>query len=169
MTALNHAQLVDQFKAAFRIHPAGVGIVTALTPDGPVGLTASSIASVSADPPVLVFSVSKAAGSASAVLAADTFLVHLLHADNLALARRFAVSGTPRFTDEHDWSALPTGEPRLGGTGPVFRARARTLVPVESSTVVIANILDIDPGTSSTPLVYHDRVFHTLAEHTALP
>ena len=35
----------DGLKAAFRTHPAGVAIITASTPAGPVGLTASSVAS----------------------------------------------------------------------------------------------------------------------------
>ncbi|MFF3601755.1 flavin reductase, partial [Kitasatospora indigofera] len=70
--------MIDQFKAAFRRHPAGVAVITAEGPDGPVGLTASSVSSVSAEPPVLVFSVTTKAGSAGHVLAATTCIVHLL-------------------------------------------------------------------------------------------
>lgn len=41
----------DDFKSAFRNHPAGVSVVTADPGDGPVGLTATSVISVSANPP----------------------------------------------------------------------------------------------------------------------
>ena len=48
----------DAFKAFFRGHPAGVAVITAIGDDGPVALTASSVSSVSVDPPLLIFSIS---------------------------------------------------------------------------------------------------------------
>ena len=48
----------ESFKTAFRNHPAGVAVITANSPDGPVALTATSVVSVSAEPPVLIFSLS---------------------------------------------------------------------------------------------------------------
>ena len=69
--------VVDEFKDAFRGHPAGVAIITAMGPSGPVGLTASSVASVSAQPPMLAFSLASAEGSAGVILDADTIVVHL--------------------------------------------------------------------------------------------
>ena len=44
--------ITDAYKSAFRGHPAGVAVITAEGPDGPTGLTASSVASVAIDPPV---------------------------------------------------------------------------------------------------------------------
>ena len=76
--------VAEQFKAAFREHPAGIALITATTPEGPVGLTASSVASVGLDPVALTFSVTRATGSAGALLLADTFLVHLLDARRTA-------------------------------------------------------------------------------------
>ena len=80
----------DLFKAAFRGHPAGVALITARTADGPSGLTASSVASLSVDPPALSFSVTRATGSAGAILSADSYVVHLLAGQHAALARAFA-------------------------------------------------------------------------------
>ena len=57
----------DEFKALFRGHPGGVAVITADAGEGPVALTASSVVSVSAEPPLLIFSVS-ALSSASEVL-----------------------------------------------------------------------------------------------------
>jgi hypothetical protein len=39
----------DEFKSAFRNHPAGVAVITADAGYGPVGLTATSVISVSAE------------------------------------------------------------------------------------------------------------------------
>jgi hypothetical protein len=49
-------------------------------------MTASSVFSVSAEPPVLVFSVSQMSSAAPTLLAADTLVVHMLTAENLDLA-----------------------------------------------------------------------------------
>ncbi len=47
----------EEYKAVFRRHPAGVAVVTLVDPVTRelVGFTATSVISVSADPPVLAF------------------------------------------------------------------------------------------------------------------
>src|SRR5699024_6197057 len=102
-TAIGAAAL----KRAFREHPAGVSLITAHTPAGPVGLTASSIASVGIDPAAISFSVTRATGSAGGILNAETYLVHLLDSRHADIAQAFAVSGAERFTGEQGWEALP--------------------------------------------------------------
>ena len=57
----------DEFKAAFRQHPSGIAVITADAGSGPVAMTASSVFSVSADPPVLVFSVSAMSSAAPSI------------------------------------------------------------------------------------------------------
>ena len=89
----------SRFTAAFRAHPAGVALVTADAGGGPVALTATSVASVSADPPMLMFSVSDASSSSPTIAVADTVVVHLLRAEQLHLAKLGATSGIDRFAD----------------------------------------------------------------------
>lgn len=166
--AQDAATMVDQFKAAFRRHPAGVAVITAEGPDGPVGLTASSVASVSVDPPVLVFSVTTSTGSAGSILNAPTCVVHLLRSENVEIARSFAVSGAPRFVEEQGWTTRTTGEPFLPDAAVMLRCTIVETVPVGASTLVIAQVLDIDEGVDGSPLVYHDRSFHGLQQHSIL-
>lgn len=156
------------FRDAFRSHPAGVAVVTAAGPDGPVGLTASSVASVAVDPPSLAFSVS---GGRSAVHLAEaaTVVVHLMDAARLDTVRAFATPGAPRFTDEMDWEYLPTGEPWLRSAPWALRCAIEHRVPVGGSVLLAATVLDLrthDGG--GEPLVYHDRAFHALGEHSRL-
>lgn len=162
------AAMIDQFKAAFRRHPAGVAVITAEGPDGPVGLTASSVASVSAAPPVLVFSVTTSAGSAGSILAAPTCVVHLLRSENVDIARSFATSGAPRFVEEQGWTTRATGEPLLPDAVVMLHCAIVDKVAVGASTLVIAEVLEIDEGVDGSPLVYHDRVFHGLQQHSIL-
>ena len=152
----------EALKRAFREHPAGIAVITAETPEGPVGLTASSVASVGIDPPALAFSVTRVTGSAGGILNANGFLVHLVDARHVEVAKSFAVSGAERFTPEQGWTALPTGEPYLPGTRVALRCRALHTLGVGSSVVVVAEVLEALFGEEHTHMVYVDRAFHAL-------
>lgn len=161
--------LTDLFKDAFRAHPAGVAVITAEGETGPVGLTASSVSSVSADPAILVFSLASAEGSAGVIASADTIVVHLLGARNAALADLFARSGSTRFTPALAWESLPTGEPLLKDVPRALRSRVLDRTAVGSSVLVTAEVLDVlTPGAPDEPLVYHNRTYHRLGEHSSL-
>lgn len=159
---------ISRFKDAFRLHPAGVALVSGRAPEGLVGLTLSSVASVSADPPVLSFSVTRATGSAGGILAADTFVVHFLAEDQVDLATAFARTGAERFTPEQGWSELKTGEPFLPGAAAALRCTIRETHPVGSSVLVLANVLDVRTGPPKNPLLFRDRTFLSGARLEAL-
>nr|WP_127795200.1 flavin reductase family protein [Agromyces sp. LHK192] len=146
-------------KHAFRMHPAGIALITAATATGPVGLAASSVASVAVDPPAISFSVTRATGTAGALLATHTFAVNFLAEQHADLARVFAKSGAPRFTGEQGWERLPTGEPFLPDATAVLRCRPLELVPVGSSTLVLAEVLAVTIGPDAPPLLFRDRKF----------
>ncbi|MEH1127242.1 flavin reductase family protein [Micromonospora sp. CPCC 206061] len=147
-------------KAAFRRYPTGVALISAAGPDGPVGLTASSVASVSLAPPALSFSVSKSR-SARAILEASSFVVHLLGSKHARLARHFSRPDGPRFTPEQGWSTLPSGEPILRGAVAALRGRPLHLVRVGDATLIVAEVIEVFHGPDSGRLVYHDRNFVT--------
>ena len=156
--------MTDLFRSAFRSHPAGVTVVTAVGHSGPVGLTASSVASVSVDPPSLSFSLS-GSRSAEQLIEAETVVVHMMAASQVDLAKVFSKPGTERFTADMDWRTLPTGEPLLGGALWALHCRITHRVPVGTSILLAAEVLDVSgrPGKGE-PLVYHDRAFYRLVE-----
>jgi len=157
------------FKLAFRNHPAGVAVITADAGDGPVGLTATSVFSVSADPAILVFSISGQSSSAPTIEKADTVVVHLLGADQLDVAKLFATSGVDRFADRTSWHRLVTGEPVIHGVPVWIRGQIIDRMDAGGSTIVAvhalqAHVLDEDVA----PLVYHNRAWHHIGEHSKL-
>jgi flavin reductase (DIM6/NTAB) family NADH-FMN oxidoreductase RutF len=164
----------DEFKAAFRNHPAGVAVVTADAGDGPVGLTASSVISVSANPPLLVFSLSAFSSAAPALARAETLVVHLLGADQMKLAKTFATGGIDRFADQESWSRLVTGEPVLSGAPTWLRGRIVDRMEAGDSTVIAVQILQVQVPDSAedraapSPLVYHNRTWHRLDAASAI-
>ncbi|MBK4346948.1 flavin reductase family protein [Lacisediminihabitans changchengi] len=165
-----HAGLsATDFKLAFRNHPAGVAVVTADAGDGPVGLTVTSVFSVSAEPPLLVFSISGTSSSAPTLNRADTVVVHLLGADQLQVAKLFATSGVDRFADTSSWSRLVTGEPYLPGAPVWIRGRIINRMVAGSSTVIAVHALQAHISESEAPpLVYHNRTWHHVGEHSRL-
>lgn len=164
----------ELFKGAFRHHAAGVAIITADGEQGPVALTATSVISVSADPPVLAFSLSADSGSASNIKAAKSLVVHLLQAEQIDIARLCSTRGADRFSDTSKWRRLPTGEP-VFIEAPVWirgtiigqmEIYGSTLVAVGASEISAAHV-DRD-GDVANPLIYHDRAWHALSDASKL-
>lgn len=162
---------VDQFKLAFRNHPSGVAVITADDGDGPVGLTASSLFSVSVDPPLFVFSVSDQSSSTPTILRTDTLVAHLAGADDLAIARLCATSGVDRFADTSIWSRLPGGEPYFPSVGTWVRGRVVSTLDAGTATLIVIHALEASVSSDAEsqealddapPLVYHNRTWHRL-------
>ncbi|MGO4384915.1 flavin reductase family protein [Specibacter sp. RAF43] len=165
----------EDFKSAFRNHPAGVSVITADAGAGPVGLTATSVFSVSANPPLLVFSLSSASSSAPTLKRAETVVVHLLGADQLELAKNFCTSGIDRFADPSIWSRLITGEPYLPSANAWMRGRIVNQMEAGDSTVVAVQVLQVNlpseaarNAQASRPLVYHNRTWHSLSRSSVV-
>ena len=160
---------VLEFKAAFRNHPSGVSVITGDSGDGPVGLTATSVISVSADPPVVVFSLSAESSATPRLRAADTLVVHLLESTQLAVARTFATSGIDRFASPTRWKRLETGEPVLLDTSAWLRGRVIDQIDVAGSVVLVVEVLEASARNGKAPpLVYHNRTWHRLSDDSRL-
>ena len=157
----------DVFKSVFRRHPAGVAVVTFAVDQQPVGFTATSVISVSADPPVLVFSIDSASSSWRALAQAETLVVNFLAASQVGLSARFATSGIDRFA-EGAWSVLPTGEPVLDDSPAWLRGKIIQRTPVGRSFLVSVLVLQSEQPAPGAPLVYHDRTYHSVGDHTVL-
>ncbi|VXB35986.1 FMN reductase (NADH) NtaB [Microbacterium sp. 8M] len=160
----------EEFKRAFREHPAGVALVTADAGHGPVALTATSVSSVSAEPPLLVFSISDQSSASTTLNRADTVVVHLLSSAQLGLAKLGATSGIDRFADRALWSRLDTGEPYFLAARTRIRGRVLHRLRAGTSTVVVVHALDAhlpepsETWADATPLVYVGRTWHALGE-----
>ena len=159
----------DQFKAAFREHPAGVAVITATANGEHVALTATSVASVSAEPPLLMFSVSALSSSTPTILRADTVVIHLLSSDQLGIAKLGATHGVDRFADATIWSTFETGEPYFLAVRAWIRGRVISRTPAGGSAIVLVEALDAQViDDVRPPLVYHDRTWHTLGDHSRI-
>ena len=151
--------LSADFRDAFRAHPAGVALITATVDGIPYGLTISSLASLSIDPVAVSFSLTKESGAAGAVLAANTFMIHMLGEEHEELADNFARPGAPRFTTDQGWTFLPTGEPYFDKAPAALRAQIHSSISVGGSRLIAAEILEVIKGEPAQHLVHQNRKY----------
>jgi flavin reductase (DIM6/NTAB) family NADH-FMN oxidoreductase RutF len=150
------------FRSVFRRHAAGVTVVTLAGPTGPVGFTATSVVSLSADPPLVSLSVSAASSSWPALRVAGTVVVHLLSDDQHACAARFATSAVDRFAPPTRWTTLATGEPFLLDAAAWLRCAVEHRITAGDHHIVIARVLASRIVRHAPPLLYHDGTYTTL-------
>jgi flavin reductase (DIM6/NTAB) family NADH-FMN oxidoreductase RutF len=152
----------DRFREVFRRHPAGVVVVTVDAGRGPAGFTATSLTSLSLEPPLVSFGVASTASSWPHLRDAGTAVVHFLGADQEPLARRFATSGIDRFAEPTRWSRLDGGEPVLDDAPGWLQVRVERLVAAGDHRIVIARVERSWLSGTHRPLLYHDGGYHGL-------
>jgi len=76
---------------------SAVTVVTTATADGPAGMTASAVCSLSLNPPQLLVCVQNALPTHQALAGSRWFAVNVLGEEQAGIARRFATPGIDRF------------------------------------------------------------------------
>ncbi|MEU3252619.1 flavin reductase family protein [Streptomyces sp. NPDC006997] len=154
----------DLLRSAFRHHAAGVAVITARGETGPVGFTATSLTSVSAEPPMLSFGISGGSSCWPAVSAADHVGIHILGERQRELAATFARSGADRFAAPTSWREGPEGVPVLDDVLVWLVCRVVALVPAADNRIVLAEVAGGDTTGTGRPLLYHQGRFTGLRD-----
>jgi len=112
------------FRNALGTYATGVTIITAATVDGkPYGLTCNSFASVSLNPPLVLWSLLIYSQGMSVFQNASHFAVNVLGASQQALATKFATPSTDRFAGVA-WTPGLGNAPILADSVANFQCRA---------------------------------------------
>ena len=149
------------FRAALGMFATGVTIVTARTDSGePVGLTASSFNSVSLDPPLVLWSLGKAAGSMAVFANGRHYAINVLAADQKPLAERFAARGIDR------WAGVPFtegvgGAPLLEGCVATFECFNRSQYTEGDHVIFVGEVERCMRRPHASPLLFHGGRFYT--------
>jgi flavin reductase (DIM6/NTAB) family NADH-FMN oxidoreductase RutF len=159
----HHAREISaaRFKEVFRKHAGGVVVITVDAGRGPAGFTATSLTSLSLEPPLVSFGIAATSSSWPHVRDAATLVVNFLGAGQEALAKRFATSRIDRFAAPTAWHRLPGGEPVLDGT-PGLRVGIEQVVPAGDHRLVIARVEESWLPDGHRPLIHHDGGYHSL-------
>src|ERR1700678_1703564 len=112
------------FRNALGTYATGVSIITAMTAERkPYGLTCNSFASVSLNPPLVLWSLGMFSQGLPIFQNASHFAVNVLGASQQALATKFATSSEDRFAGV-DWIAGLGKAPVLANCVANFQCRA---------------------------------------------
>jgi len=112
------------FRSALSTYATGVTIITASAGDGkPYGLTCNSFASVSLNPPLVLWSLVLYSSSLAVFQNASHFTVNVLGASQQALANKFAKSSDDKFLGV-DWKPGLGKAPVLVESVANFQCRA---------------------------------------------
>jgi len=139
----------------------GVTIVTARTPAGVlVGLTANSFNSVSLQPPLVLWSLARAAGSMAALSTGSHYAINILAADQKELAERFASGRADR------WEGVPytegaSGAPLLDGAAAHFECFNRSRYEEGDHVIFVGEVERCGHRAGASPLLFHGGRFYT--------
>jgi flavin reductase (DIM6/NTAB) family NADH-FMN oxidoreductase RutF len=161
------AETVDarQLRQALGAFPTGVCLVTTTTPDGKrEGMTINSFASVSLDPPLLLWSIRDDTRSADAFLATRPFNLSVLTAGQRDLAWHFAKPAADKF--ERFAEAFEVGSngcARLIESVATFECSTYSRHQEGDHTIILGRV-DRFSRTDTPPLLFHSGQMGSLWE-----
>lgn len=138
----------------------GVTIVTTCDSNAePIGMTASSFNSVSMDPPLILWSVTKTALSAPIFRNASRFAVHVLAANQMELSNRFARSGADKF-DGVEYQLDTDGIPQLAGVLTRFDCNTWSVYEGGDHWIIVGEVKNME-STKGEGLVFSGGSYAT--------
>lgn len=143
------------FRAAMRRHAGGVAVVTVAGPDGPHGITVTSLIAASLNPPLLSFYVNREARCWPALSRAAHVGVHLLAVEHRDLAALFARPGADRFGPWTRWWPGPAGVPLLADVAVRLVCARHEVLAVGDHSLVVVEVLGAEHESGvGGPLLY---------------
>lgn len=141
-------------RRAFGQFATGVTVITTREADrpAPVGITVNSFASVSLDPPLILWSAARSSMRHAHFSGAQAFAVHVLAADQRSLADRFSRSGDGFDALPH--ALNPEDVPILPGTLARFECRTEATHEGGDHTIIIGRVLRFEVRDGALPLVF---------------
>lgn len=145
-----------------RFVPHNVAVLAVDHEGDRMGVTISSLVSLSLDPPLIGISVGKQASLYELLRNAGAFALSILGGEQEDIARRFA-SGRPPLVH---WDGVPMREgqfaPLIDGALGWIEARTRAEHEAGDHMFFIADAVRVERGPAQTALMYRDRSYHSL-------
>ena len=144
------------FRGALGRFATGVTVVTCQSDLGPLGMTANSFASVSLDPPLVLWSPAKSSSRHDAFLKAQNFCIHVLGQEQRELCMKFVKDGL----DFSDLSVTncPNGAPLISGCLAHFECRLSAAHDAGDHTIIVGHV-EAAAARDGEPLVFSSGGF----------
>lgn len=133
---------------------SGIVVITAGGPDGPLGFTCQSFASLSLDPPLVSFAPARTSRTWPRIREVGSFCVNVLAADHQEVSVGFARSGVDKFAGVR-WRPAPSGAPVLEGVIAWIDCTLWAEHDGGDHTIAIGRVLDLGADGSQPPLLFY--------------
>ncbi|MGH6817252.1 MAG: flavin reductase family protein [Methylovirgula sp.] len=154
-----------RFREAMSRVGAAVHIVTTDGPAGLAGVTASAVTSITVEPPMMLFCISKNSRSAAKVIGNGAFCINTLARADQRLSDIFAgrtgLKSAERFAAT-EWTVLSTGAPALASALVAFDCRLIEAKPVGTHLMMIGTVEAIEIAPKAEALMYAHREYWRL-------
>ncbi|MGW1726441.1 flavin reductase family protein [Streptomyces sp. NPDC002306] len=162
MDASTPQEMRTAFRGAMARFTTGVTIVTTKTPNGPAGMTASAVASVSLDPLLLLVCVGNTLATRDAISNSGVFAVSVLAQGQEQYALRFASRCEDKFANiglrtDHDL-------PIVDGSVAHFACNVNEEIAGGDHTIFIGEVVSCGYSVTPDPLVYFGGKFGSLCD-----
>jgi flavin reductase (DIM6/NTAB) family NADH-FMN oxidoreductase RutF len=160
------AEVPDSLREVMRTWPTGVAVVTSASGGVCRGLTVNSLASVSLDPPRVVFSIANESRTLEIIRASNAFAVTMLDEGQQHISDVFAgkiAQEEDRFTGLEIFS-LVSGAPLLKAGRAFLDCRVVHAYSMPHSTLFVGEVLAATADSGKAPLVYLNRGYHQVAK-----
>jgi flavin reductase (DIM6/NTAB) family NADH-FMN oxidoreductase RutF len=150
----------DAFRSALRKFASGVTIVTVAAGDELHGMTASSFASVSLSPPLVLVSLDKTSRTLALVAETGRFAVNVLRSDQQVVSHAFSQPGVKPFATI-PYRTGANGAPVFDDAIAVLECSTYRVLEAGDHEVVLGEVTAAAvPG--GDPLVYYDGTYRSL-------
>lgn len=157
-------QEVDRplFRQLLSRFATGVTVITTRNEHGqPVGMTASSLTSVSLAPPLVSVCVDVTADMHRALSASGTFVINILAADQAEVSDRFALKPPEERFVGLEWEVSPDGHILLAGTLAHINCERYADFPLGDHTLFVGRVTGGAVGQGE-PLLYYRGKYGSL-------
>ena len=144
----------DHFREVMGHFATGVTVVTASGPDGPVGMTANAVCSLSLDPLLALVCFANGARTLKIVRRTRRFGVNVLAAGQEDLARLFASKTPERQKFAGVQHTVHDGIPVIEGTLAWVGCTLQQLVPGGDHTIGIGAVTAAEKAKEREPLIW---------------
>ena len=151
---------VAQFKAVLGHFVTGVAVVTATTPEGPVGFTCQTFGALSLEPTLISFSAMSSSRSWPKARAVGVVGVNILSSDQEPVARVFGRSGDTKFAGLA-WSPGPGASPLIDGAVAHLEGRIEYVTTQGDHDIVVVRV-EHAVAHHGSPLVFYRGGFRGL-------
>ncbi|HVF52405.1 MAG TPA: flavin reductase family protein [Actinomycetota bacterium] len=150
----------EDFKNALRKFASGVTVVTVSSESGLHGMTASSFASVSLAPPLILVCIDKTSRTRELLSERGAFAVNVLAAGQEVVSRGFSRRGEKPFEDS-GYAIGKSGAPLLSGTIAWLECDTHQIFDAGDHEIVIGAVRACS-WVDTDPLIYFDGAYRSL-------